>query len=331
MAELNFVVDQTALETVKNTQLTANFDEMKEALTEFIEPYTQLIVSEDAIAEAKADRAKINAVAKHVDDYRKLVKKVYTEPLKQFEDKCKELTAICDKGKSNIDYQLSEFEEKRKQEKYELLKEHYETACGTMVSPEYISFELALHPKWENKTTSLEECQKYMDEAMQKVDTEVKTIRNLHSEWETSLLNEYQKTHDLLAVLGLNEQLTKRAELEAERKRKAQEEYEREQAELKRQQEEAKKAVAEAAKETNWEEVPQNLEDLTNPLYGAGLEAAFQQAINADQGMSVEEEKEPEYDAVFRVHGTLNEITVLRNFMDQHGFEYACDSMNKTQ
>ena len=87
MAELNFVVDQTALDTIKNTQLSANFAEMKEALTEFIEPYAQLIVNEDAITEAKADRAKINAVAKHVDDYRKLVKKVYTEPLKQFEDK----------------------------------------------------------------------------------------------------------------------------------------------------------------------------------------------------------------------------------------------------
>ena len=108
MAELNFIVDQTALEVIRNTQLSANFAEMKEALTEFIEPYTHVIVSEDGIAEAKADRAKINSVAKHIDDYRKLVKKVYTEPLKLFEDKCKELTSICDKGKVNIDEQLND-------------------------------------------------------------------------------------------------------------------------------------------------------------------------------------------------------------------------------
>ena len=41
MAELNFVVDQNALQTVKSTVITANFDEMKEALTEFAKPYSQ--------------------------------------------------------------------------------------------------------------------------------------------------------------------------------------------------------------------------------------------------------------------------------------------------
>ena len=316
MAELNFVVDQNALETVKNTKLSANFDEMKEALTEFIEPYTQLIVSEDAIAEAKADRAKINAVAKHVDDYRKLVKKVYTEPLKQFEDKCKELVSICDQGKNNIDYQLAEFEEKRKEEKFTLLKAHFEAARMSMDNPEYITSSLALHPKWENKGTSLEECQKYMDEAIQKVDAEVKTIRNLHSEWETSLLDEYSRTHDLLSALALNERLTEKAQQEAERKRKEQEERERRQAELKRQQEEAKKAVAEAAKNTNWEEVPQYTEDLTNPLYGADLEADLQKAISADQGV-------PAIKTIcLRVQGTQKEIDTLIRYMDATGLVY---------
>ena len=209
MAELNFIVDQTALETVKNTKLTANFDEMKEALTEFIEPYTQVIVSEDAISEAKADRAKINAVAKHIDDYRKLVKKVYTEPLKQFEDKCKELVSICDQGKNNIDYQLAEFEEKRKQEKLSFLEDYYFHKV-TKDNPEYITFKQALHPKWENKTVSLEECQKYINDTVQKVDKEVNTIRSLHSQWETSLLDEYSRTHDLLSALALNERLTER-------------------------------------------------------------------------------------------------------------------------
>lgn len=309
MAELNFVVDQTALETVKNTKLTANFDEMKEALTEFIEPYTQLIVSEDAIAEAKADRAKINAVAKHVDDYRKLVKKVYTEPLKQFEDKCKELVSICDQGKNNIDYQLAEFEEKRKQEKLASMQEYFVAVCKTMSDPEYVTFEMALHPKWENKGTSLEECQKYMTEVLQKNDAEVKTIRNLKSEWETSLLNEYQKSHDLLAVLSLNEQLTEKARQEAERKRKEQEERERKQAELERQREEAKKAT-ETASEV---EVVQTGQFIT--------EDELKKAITEDQ-----ESGQPITVSVcifaFKVSGTIDDITAVKQFMDSKGIRY---------
>ena len=316
MAELNFVVDQAALDTIKNTQLSANFAEMKEALTEFIEPYAQLIVNEDAIAEAKADRAKINAVAKHVDDYRKLVKKVYTEPLKQFEDKCKEHVNICDQGKNNIDYQLAEFEERRKEEKFALLKAHYEAARMSMDNPEYITSSLALHPKWENKTTSLDECKKYMDEAIQKVDTEVKTIRNLRSQWETSLLDEYSRTHDLLSALALNERLTEKAQQEAERKRKEQEERERRQAELERQREEARQAVAAAAQSTNWDEAPVDLSDLTNPLYGADLNAELQKAISADQGV-------PAIKTIcLRVQGTQKEIDTLIRYMDATGLVY---------
>lgn len=309
MAELNFVVDQTALDTIKNTQLSANFAEMKEALTEFIEPYTQVIVNEDAISEAKADRAKINAVAKHIDDYRKLVKKVYTEPLKQFEDKCKELMGICDQGKNNIDYQLTEFEERRKEEKFILLKAHYEAARVSMDNPEYITSSLVLHPKWENKTTSLEECKKYMDEAIQKVDTEVKTIRNLHSQWETSLLDEYSRTHDLLSALALNERLTEKAQQEAERKRREQEERERRQAELERQREEAKKA-AETASEV---EVVQTGQFIT--------EDELQKAISEDK-----KNGQPVTVSVcifaFKVSGTVDDITAVKQFMDSKGIQY---------
>lgn len=311
MAELNFVVDQTALDTIKNTQLSANFTEMKEALTEFIEPYTQVIVSEDAISEAKADRAKINAVAKHIDDYRKLVKKVYTEPLKQFEDQCKELVSICDQGKSNIDYQLTEFEERRKEEKFVLLKAHFEAARMSMDNPEYITSSLALHPKWENKTTSLEECQIYMDEAIQKVDTEVKTIRNLHSQWETSLLDDYSKNHDILSALALNERLTEKAQQEAERKRREKElreERERRQAELEAQ----KEATKEAEQRVALEDIPPltGLAELANDW-----DTELKKAISEDQ-------KKATYVGTFVIHGTKRVLGNVMHLLDEVGITY---------
>lgn len=317
MAELNFVVDQAALDTVKNTQLSANFAEMKEALTEFIEPYTQVIVSEDAISEAKADRAKINAVAKHIDDYRKLVKKVYTEPLKQFEDKCKELVSICDQGKNNIDKQLAEFEERRKEEKFVLLKAHFEAARMSMDNPEYITSSLALHPKWENKTTSLEECQKYMDDAIAKVDTEIRTILNLHSQWETSLLDDYSKNHDLMSALDLNERLTEKARQVAERRQEALRKekeaklnaYQRMVEESAAQMEAAKKA-AETASEV---EVVQTGQFIT--------EDELQKAISEDK-----KNGQPMTVSVcifaFKVSGTVDDITAVKQFMDSKGIQY---------
>lgn len=306
MAEITFVIDQTALDTVKNTKLTANFDEMEAALTESIAPYEKLIVSEDAITEAKNDRAKINKTKGSIDSYRKLVKGIYTEPLKQFEEKCKTLCAICDRGLQNIDTQLADFEKRRIQDKFYNLKYYYENAAKE--NPEYITIEMALHPKWQNKTTSFEECTKYIDDAISKVDTEIRTIRNLHSKWETSLLNEYAKSHDLLAALALNEQLTQTALQEAERKRKMQEEQARREAELERQRQEAEQVVAETVKEVR--------------VAADNFEAELQKAIDADLVKTASAITEPEYVGILKICGTMQELQAVREFLDSHGFHY---------
>lgn len=314
MAEINFQIDSTALQTIRDTDLKANFEETKLALTEVIHPYTQLIVSEDGIASAKSDRARINKIKTNIDSYRKMVKAAYNEPYKRIEEKFKELTAVCDQGINNIDYQVAEYEQKRKQEKLSFLEDYYFNAPKD--NPEYMAFKLALHPKWENKTTPIEECTKYIDDVIKKTDTEIRTIRNLHSQWETSLLDEYSRTHDILSALALNERLTEKAQQEAERKRKEQEAYERRQAELERQRAEAKQAVAEAAKNANWDEVPEDLSDLSNPLYGADLNAELQKAIIADQI------KPRIITRTFKVVCNENDIEDIKRFMEVNGIYY---------
>ena len=306
MAEITFVIDQTALDTVKNTKLTANFDEMEAALTESIAPYEKLIVSEDAITEAKNDRARINKTKGNIDSYRKLVKGIYTEPLKQFEEKCKALCAICDRGLQNIDHQLADFEERRKEEKKSFLEDYFHTVSEEMAYPEYLSLEDVLHPKWENKGTSLDECKKYIDERTAKVDMEVGAIRNLHSEWETALLNEYQRTLDFFAVVTLNDQLTQKAQQEAERKRKQQEEQARRQAELERQKQEAEQAI----------DQPEVIQ--TGQF---SFEDELQKAISADLGVTTTV-AEPKYVGTFEIYGTTEDLQVVREFLDSHGFHY---------
>ena len=321
MAEITFVIDQTALDTVKNTKLTANFDEMEAALTESIAPYEKLIVSEDAITEAKNDRARINKTKGNIDSYRKLVKGIYTEPLKQFEEKCKALCAICDRGLQNIDHQLADFEERRKEEKRSLLEDYFQTVCEKMAYPEYLSFEDALHPKWENKGTSLDECKKYIDERTAKVDIEVKAIRNLHSEWETALLNEYQRTLDFFAVVALNDQLTQKAQQEAERKRKQLEEFNRINAEWERKEAERirkleedqawKVAISEAQKKATTEE---------SNAAASDFEAELQKAIDADQVKT--SRIISKFVGLFTIVGTTDELKEVEELLNRKGVQY---------
>jgi len=223
LAEINFQIDSAALQTIQNTELKANFEETKEALAEIVYPYTKLIVSEDAISSAKSDRAKINRLKLNIDSYRKMVKAAYNEPYKRVEEKFKELTAICDTGINNIDGQVAEYEKKRKDEKLFLLKEYYKNAGKK--NPEYCSFEFALHPKWDLKGTTLEQCKCYIDNAIQKVDSEVFAIKGMHSEWETAMLADYQRTHDMLSAMEVHERMTRVSQQESERRKKEQEAF----------------------------------------------------------------------------------------------------------
>ena len=84
-----------------------------------------------------------------------------------------------------------------------------------------------------------------------------------------------------------------------ERKRKAQEEYERRQAELEQQREE-KETIAETTQNTNWE-------------------TELKKAISEDQ----QPMKEPEYVGNFKIHGTLKELTAVKRFLDDNNITYS--------
>ena len=289
MAELNFIVDNNAIEVVRQTELKANFTEMKAALTEFCEPYKHLIVSEDAISQAKADRAKVRSVANHIDEYRKFVKKAYTEPLKVFEDKCKELTALCDEASDNIDEQVKAYEAKRKEEKIFLLKDYYDHAEKKY--PAYAQWEFLYNEKWGNVTYSLDKAHKDIDNGIATVDREVTAILALHSEWQLSLLDKYKQTHDMVEVLSLHERLAASKEAEILRK-KEQEERERQEA-LRREEEAKAQAQANAQ---NVEYVPEEeWKELDDP-----------------------KTKEQLYVATFSITGTYPEIVAFKDYLRKH-------------
>ena len=225
MAELNFVVDQTALQTIQNTKLSANFEEMETALNEFVAPYEKLIVSEDAVSTAKSDRAKLRSVANHIDSYRKSVKAIYTTPLKEFEEKCKRLTGIIDKGVINLDGQVKEYEQKRKEEKLFLLHDYFDNSKKNMKHPEYVTWEFVENPKWGNATYIREQAHREIDCALLQIDRDVDSIIALSSEFQLPLLDEYKKSHDIYAVFQTQERLAAQKLREEQRQAELESQY----------------------------------------------------------------------------------------------------------
>lgn len=253
MNEIVFEVDNAVLQQVSNLVIKANFDEVKKSLTDMVAPYKSVIVTDDAIAVSKGDRAKLRKLKTNIDDYRKTVKKVYSAPLTVFEGKCKELTDICDEGITNLDTQVKDFENRQKEEKNKRISEIYTEVFEGYT--EYLPLVEIASDRWLNKTYPIEDITQEIESALNRVKSEIESIKCLSDDHADALLDRYRTTHSMTEVIKLHGALAeaeKRAEENA--RRKAQEEAERKQreleTELKRQAEEQIAAAkAEAEKE----------------------------------------------------------------------------------
>ena len=156
MPDLEFKLT-TDLTPIKETVLTANFEEVEAQLRELMAPYEKMVLREEDIAEGKNVLARIRKVEKTIDDYRKSIKKDFTAPLAAFEEKCKALTAVCYESETNLSEQINKYVEQRKAEKLAALRTYFDDNIGTLAP--YLRYEQIENPKWGNVTFSVEQAQ----------------------------------------------------------------------------------------------------------------------------------------------------------------------------
>jgi hypothetical protein len=113
------------MEILINSQLpviTGNFAEIKEKLALALKEY-EVTVTEDNLAEAKKMATELNKMATEFDRRRKEVEAEATKPIKAFKDQCDDLVLMCKNGRTTILLQVQVFEDKRKAECLDLLKQ----------------------------------------------------------------------------------------------------------------------------------------------------------------------------------------------------------------
>ena len=213
--EISFEVDNAALATVQNAVINANFDEVKEALTEMLAPYKAQVVTEETIREAKKDKAKINKVIKNLESYRKSVKNSVLHPYTLFEEKCKELTGMCEEAADNIDSQIKVFDDREKEQKISALNTYFFTQPNEF--PEYATWDAVYKKAWENKSYKAADARADIDSFIRQTALDVKVLMSINQKWQPYLLAEYKNSHDLQACLTINERYKQTEVEEAKR------------------------------------------------------------------------------------------------------------------
>ena len=197
MLELKMTTD---MQVATPAEIGFNFEELKAELAERLDHYNGLVVTEDGIKEAKADRAKLNKLRAAIDTRRKDIKREYLRPYNEFEGKVKELTLLIDQPIRAIDTQLADFEERRKQEKKEkVLDLYHETVPEDLqgiIPPQRI-----LNPKWLNATTTMTKVEEGIHTWVQRVNADLLALDTVEPEYQAAVKEKYISTLDVTAAI----------------------------------------------------------------------------------------------------------------------------------
>lgn len=301
----------TDLAPLRQFQIEANFEETKAWLTENLEPLRTMAVTPESAAQAKQYRAAVRKIRDRIDESRKMAKAAALEAYSGFETKCKELTALCEEAAGALDVQIKAMEEAAKQEKKDRLAAYFTQVVGDMA--EWLTFDDCFNPKWLNATYAESTAQMDVCAAIDRCRADLNAIRALHSEFETTLLDEYTRTRNISAVLVKNETLGRMKAAEEERKRKEAEAAAKYEA---AQQQKAAPLKPECIGESDEYEVI----DIVGTV--EPQQAHPVNDLVDEDGNEMPAAQEPEYKVDFRVFGTARQLDGLKAYMQKNGIRF---------
>ena len=303
-----------------------NKEQIKDAVVSITEQYRGLAYTEAQLQEAKADRAKLNAMKKDISDRRIQVKNALLEPYNVFEAEVKEVVALIEEPIAMIDEQIVAYEERTKEEKRQTLEKFFTENRADL--PELITFEKIFNPKWLNKTSSLSSCKKEIKKAIEDITADLSVIRSSLSGKYSVYAEEFYLKREMNLSRALSEanriqEMDKKAEEEEQKRAKLEEEakirreLETQEAREHRNLPQQGGLTVEHEQFTTYGEkdaLNRKICNSTDMMIPQKTEEHIQQQIPTEEKL---------YKSAFMVRATKAKLMMLRDFMIQNGIEFS--------
>lgn len=257
-------------ELVVPERITWNYEELKKELTEKTELYATVVYTDETIKQAKADRAKLNALKTALNSERIRMEREYMTPFNEFKAQVDEIIGIIDKPVKAIDAQIKDFEKREQDEKREKIIELFD---GIQGKPEWLKIEQLWDPRWLNKSTTFRMIEENILGWLNRIETELATIETL-AEGSFEAEAEYKRTLDMGGAIAEGQK----------------------QARIQREKAEAEKAKAQEAPEAPKEESPLPWDDVkegkpedifTAPVDDGRIWVHFAARLNVDEALAL--------------------------------------------
>lgn len=182
-----------------------NFEELKGKLTESLEKYQGLVVTEDNLDDSTKTRAELNNLKKSIEDERKRIKKEWNEPYVAFENQIKELVGLVDKPIQCLDTQIKTFENTRKENKREEIQKFFDENNTN----ELIKLDIIFDEKWLNKGEKIEKIKETILSTLEAINKNLNVIKSQDTKYVTNMIGVYLRTLDLASAMNEKERLEK--------------------------------------------------------------------------------------------------------------------------
>lgn len=188
-----------------------NADEIAKEVAEKVGYYKNLVYTEDQVAEAKKDRAKLRKFVTALKDKDREIKDRCLAPYEEFHNQMLKIIAKVEEPAELIDKQVKEFEEGQKRQKLAAISDVFEKKG---FQP-WVSLEKIMNPKWMNKTYSMKQIDADMTTIQHKIGEDILLI-NGQKEGMQAALSEYKRSMDVSASIAAAQRYmeAKRAEEE---------------------------------------------------------------------------------------------------------------------
>lgn len=277
-----------------------NYDFVKQQVLDFVEKYNNVIVSEEVVDSAKRDRAALNNVAKALNNKRIDIEKKFKEQFEPFKAQVNSLIEPIEKASKNIDIQIKGFEEREKEQKYNSIKEYFESVIGDL--KDIVKFEMIYDVKWLNKNPTIKNIQETINQMIKHIQTDFEI---LNKEEKATYLKDFYLNNKFDLSLTMQE----KARIEEREKQLK----ELEEKKAKEQQEQMQKL----AEQFNQQSIEEKYDIESQPQ-----KQEEKQTPHEKQEEEEKQEQQKLYKCSFEIVDTKEKLQLLKDFLINNNINY---------
>jgi hypothetical protein len=135
--------------------IQVNFEEMKKALSDTMEQYKGIVVTEETLSACKSEQKILAGIRTKIDNYRKDKKKEMSKPITDFENQCKELITLVENAEKPIKDGIAIFDTKKREEKKQIALNIIKEAAEAHQLKQKYADKLTVLDKYMNLTASI--------------------------------------------------------------------------------------------------------------------------------------------------------------------------------